>query len=112
MVTQPVTNTDTRVEVKRSFYMTFNGKRSYCHIPNLLLGPRSAKLTVKYEQGDEEHYFLVSEDGLYFTGAVCTEDDNRVIFRKWISGKNILLAGSWKCGGREGEWYIEGELCN
>lgn len=110
MILQTDLTTSGRVEVTKSFYMTFNGKRCYCRIPSLYLGTRSGKINVKYQQEDEETYFLVSEDGLYFTGTVCTEDDNRVIFRKWVNGKDLLLAGSWKCGGREGEWYIEGIL--
>ena len=107
MILQADLTTSGRVEVSKSFYMTFNGKRCYCRIP-AFVGTRSGKINVKYQQ-EMETYFLVSEDGLYFTGAVCTEDDNRVIFRKWVVERSSPC-GSWKCGGREGEWYIEGIL--
>lgn len=96
------------IEVKKSFYITFDGRRCYCSIPELKISDTSAQMLVKYTQGDEEFYDLLSKDGRHYYGAMGTDDDNRVDFMKWITDKNLILSGIWKCGGREGEWYIEG----
>lgn len=96
------------IEVSKSFYTTFNGRRFYCSIPELYLGNLKAQMRVRYKDGDEEKYSLTSPDGVLFSGTMGTDDDNRVDFELWIHDKSIVLAGCWKCGGREGEWYIEG----
>lgn len=96
------------VEVNKSFYTTFNGRRFYCSIPELYLGSQEAKMRVRYSDGDEEKYNLTSSDGVLYSGTMGTDDDNRVDFELWKHLKTIVLAGNWKCGGREGEWYIEG----
>jgi hypothetical protein len=97
------------IDVVKSFYMTFDGIRCYCDIPELYLSSTSARMLVKYKQGDEEAYRLASQDGVHFTGAYqVTDDDSRVEFMKFTHGTSVLLAGAWKCGGRTGEWYIEG----
>jgi hypothetical protein len=57
------------IDVVKSFYMTFDGIRCYCDIPELYLSSTSARMLVKYKQGDEEAYRLASQDGVHFTGA-------------------------------------------
>ncbi|NLL12775.1 MAG: hypothetical protein GX267_05175 [Fibrobacter sp.] len=100
------------VEVNKSFYTTFNGRRFYCNVPELYLGSQQAKMRVKYRDGDEEYYSLKSSDGVLFSGTMGTDDDNRVDFELWKHDRIIVLAGNWKCGGRQGEWYIEGTSKN
>lgn len=102
------TEIDGWVDVTKSFYITYNGRRHYCSIPELFIAHNAAQMLVRYEQGDEEVYRLVSSDGIRFTGTMGTDDDSRVDFEKWENGSHIVFAGNWKCGGREGEWYIEG----
>jgi len=96
------------VDVNKSFYTTFNGRRFYCNIPELYLGCQQAKMRVRYGDGDEENYNLTSSDGVLFSGTMGTDDDSRVSFELWKHGNVIVLEGGWKCGGRQGEWYIEG----
>ncbi len=96
------------IEVNKSFYTTFNGRRFYCSIPELYLGNQEAKMRVRYSDGDEEKYYLNSSDGVQYSGTMGTDDDSRVDFELWKHSQTIVLAGNWKCGGREGEWYIEG----
>lgn len=96
------------ITVTKSFYITFDGRRCYCNIPELFISDTTAQMVVKYKQGDEESYSLQSKDGRHYYGAMGTDDDNRVDFTKWVTNKCLLLSGNWKCGGREGEWYIEG----
>jgi hypothetical protein len=97
------------VEVHKSFYTTFNGRRFYCNIPELYLGDDEARMRVRYSDGDEEKYHLASSDGVLYSGTMGTDDDNRVDFELWKhDNKTVVLAGNWKCGGRQGEWYIEG----
>jgi hypothetical protein len=103
------TNQTGWIEVIKSFYMTFDGTRCYCNIPELYISATSAQMLVKYRQGDEEAYHLKSQDGVHYAGAYQgTDDDSRVEFMKFTHGASVLLAGAWKCGGRTGEWYIEG----
>ncbi|HMA64716.1 MAG TPA: hypothetical protein VKO63_05955 [Chitinispirillaceae bacterium] len=105
---QVVKNCTGLVEVEKTFYMSFDGKRCVCTIPELYIDNATAQMLVRYKQGDEEVYRLTSTDGIRFTGKMGTDDDSRVDFDKWEKNGVVLLAGSWKCGGREGEWYIEG----
>jgi hypothetical protein len=53
------------IDVVKSFYMTFDGIRCYCDIPELYLSSTSARMLVKYKQGDEEAYRLASQDGVH-----------------------------------------------
>lgn len=96
------------INVTKSFYTTFDGKRRFCSIPELYLNESAMQMHVVYKQGDEESYVLRSSNGIFFSGAMGTDDDNRVDFEKWVHDQTIVLAGNWKSGGRQGEWYIEG----
>jgi hypothetical protein len=108
VMTGAAASIDGWIEVTNSFYITFDGRRCYCSVPELFITHNAAQMLVKYKQGDEESYHLVSNDGARFTGTIGTDDDSRVNFVKWECKNHLVLAGSWKCGGREGEWYIEG----
>lgn len=98
------------ITVVKSFYMTFEGRCCYCAIPELYVSKEAAQMVVVYKAGDEEKYSMTSKDGVHYQGAMCTDDDSRVDFTKFTNKNLLLLAGVWKCGGREGEWYIEGEV--
>ena len=100
------------IQVTRSFYLTFDGRRCYCEIPELYFNGTAAQMIVQYRQGDQEAYLLVFDDGIHYSGAMGTDDDSRVDFELFRHNDLILLAGAWKCGGREGEWYIEGTTKN
>ncbi len=98
------------VAVHRSYYLTFNGKRCLCSVSELSCSARSMRFTVQYLDGDREQYALVSDDGIHYRGSKQgTPEDGRVQFDLFAHCSSILLAGWWKCGGREGRWYIEGE---
>ena len=79
------------VEVNKSFYTTFNGRRFYCNVPELYLGSQQAKMRVKYRDGDEEYYSLKSSDGVLFSGTMGTDDDNRVDFELWKHDRICLF---------------------
>jgi len=97
------------VRVIRSFYMTFDGKRCTCKITRFSVNRNAAFMHVSYGANDEENYSLSSEDGIRYRGAYLgTNDDSRVEFVKFQRNDELVMAGIWKCGGREGEWYIEG----
>lgn len=110
MEQQNVQNYTGWIEVDKSYYISFDGKRCACTIPELYINNDTAQMLVRYKQGDEEVYRLTSTDGKRFAGKMGTDDDSRVDFEKWENNGVILLAGSWKSGGREGEWYIEGTV--
>lgn len=100
-----------RMIVTKSFYMTFDGKRCYCEIPDLLVDNKSMSMQVQYNGDDQETYTLSSQDSVNYSGAHSgASDDSRVEFTRYQHGNTIILSGMWKCGGREGEWYIEGLL--
>ncbi len=97
------------VRVLKSYYMTFDGKRCFCEVPLLVFSDTKMFLEVKYGDADEEKYYLTSGDGIRYSGTKQgTTDDGRAQFTLLTQCDSILFAGSWKCGGREGEWYIEG----
>lgn len=90
--------------------MTFDGRRCYCEIPVFLLSSSSATMHVLYKEGDEERYEMVSEDGKHYQGSSNSGDGSRVEFTCYRSGNTLLFAGLWKCGGRQGEWYLCGTI--
>jgi hypothetical protein len=107
-----VMNTDGMfpLDVDKSFYMTFDGKRCYCKVPVLRYSGNRMYMEVHYDDGDRENYFLVSDDGVNYNGMKRgSADDGRVRFLLLTHCEWVLLAGSWKCGGREGAWYINGK---
>ena len=72
---------------------------------------KAMAMHVQYKDDDHEAYSLTSSDAVYYSGAYSgAADDSRVEFTKYRNANMIILAGMWKCGGREGEWYIEGTL--
>jgi len=98
-----------KIIVDKAFYITFDGRRCYCVIAHLVLNHNLITMHVEYQKNDEESYTLKSSDGIHFAGSyIDGEDDSRVEFKKYQRGDSIVLSGVWKCGGREGEWYIRG----
>lgn len=97
------------VSVNKSYYMTFDGKCCYCKISVLSYSEDRLYMEVLYEDGIKEKYLLVSDDGYNYSGMKRESvDDGRVQFKLLTHCEWVLLTGFWKCGGREGEWYISG----
>ena len=71
------------IEVTKSFYFTFDGRRCYCSIPVLNLNDTAAQMLVTYSDGEQEIYDLYSVDGIFYSGVSRTNSNSRVNFEKW-----------------------------
>lgn len=98
------------VTIYTSYYMTFDGRRCHCKVPVCCYSKERLYLEVVYEDGILEKYLLTSNDAFRYFGTKQGEiDDGRVYFSLMTHEDWILLAGHWMCGGRQGEWYINGK---